>query len=219
MTDVLNNFSWAEIDEIGQSGLAPLYFNLGDEKTYYINGESIIAVIIGFNHDDLASEGKAPISFGIKYRYAHYGDRMMFSTSGSSLGYSKSRIFDYLEGDAYEELPSDLKQVVKTVKKYTSDRFSNQNIEPLNVKLFLFSEIELTGESSRSVAGEGTRYSWFSSRERLIKTDPKGAGNYEYWTRSHQKNYGAAFCYIGTMGDLLDSSVTNSKSVIYGFCV
>ena len=58
---------WAEIAEISKSGAAATTFKVGDERTIELTtGEEVTLVILGFNHDDLQSGGKAGITIGMK---------------------------------------------------------------------------------------------------------------------------------------------------------
>lgn len=61
--DNLNDTDWADIDICGRLGMAQQFFKVGDSKTVNIGGTNYEVQIIGFNHDDKVSGGKAAYSF------------------------------------------------------------------------------------------------------------------------------------------------------------
>ena len=82
---------WDDISRIAAAGDAQKFFNVGDEKTVELStGEVITLVILGFNHDDLTSGGKAPITIGMKNllatRYA------MNSSNTNAGGWDQSKM-------------------------------------------------------------------------------------------------------------------------------
>lgn len=74
----LNNYTWAEIETAANGGYAEFMWSDGDYKdlTSFMGHTSTSytrATIIGFNHDDLASEsGKAGITFKLPYTLFSY---------------------------------------------------------------------------------------------------------------------------------------------------
>ena len=61
---------------------------MGDEKNISVNGETLTLVIVGFGHDDLASGGKAGITFGLKHLMKD--TRQMNSSNTNSGGFTGS---------------------------------------------------------------------------------------------------------------------------------
>lgn len=98
--------SWGQIAALSEGGSASKYFSVGDEKTIELTtGEEITLVILGFNHDDLASGGKAGITIGMKNllatRYA------MNSSSTNAGGWDQSKMRTETMQTLLAQLPSD----------------------------------------------------------------------------------------------------------------
>lgn len=125
----LNDFTWAEIDEIASYGAAQLLFRVGDEKNDVVpTDEAVVWVILGFNHDDLADgTGKAKISFGLKHCLA------------STFNWNYK-----LENKVNDEIKAVAKEVIKTHRdSYFSKGYSVKVTE--NLKFWKFSVTELLG--------------------------------------------------------------------------
>ena len=108
---------------------------------------------MGFNHDDLASGGKAGITFGMKNLMAT--TRRMNASNTNSGGFTGSEMYSWLQNTLLPTLPSDLQAVLKSVNKKTSAGSQSSTINTNSMKLFLFSEIEIFGSTTYSKAGEG----------------------------------------------------------------
>lgn len=98
--------SWGQIAALSEGGSASKYFSVGDEKTIELTtGEEITLVILGFNHDDLASGGKAGITIGMKNllatRYA------MNSSNTNAGGWDQSKMRTETMQTLLAQLPSD----------------------------------------------------------------------------------------------------------------
>lgn len=71
----LNDYTWAEINTASTGGYAKYMWSVEDEKTFTQTGSimnNYVAIIIGFGHDTLASDGttKAGITFMFKKYYS-----------------------------------------------------------------------------------------------------------------------------------------------------
>lgn len=220
MTDVLNNFSWSEIDDIVQNGYQSLFFSIGDTKDVSVSGETLTMEIVGFNHDDLPGGGKAGITFGMKNLMA--STRAMNSSSTNSGSFVGSALYTgCLSTSFLTGLPSDLQSVIKTVNKKTgTGGGSSSGTRTDAVKIFLFAEIEVFGSITNSVSGEGSRYSRFtnsSSRKKYLSNGSGSAG--WWWLRSPCSGNSIGFCYVGPGGYASWDSADDSNGVCAGFCV
>lgn len=214
----LSEESWDRINEISQSGKASEYWQVGDEKDIIVNGETLTLVILDFNHDDLESGGKAGITFGMKNLMAE--TRQMNSTDTNVNGFTGSNIYTWLQGTLFSYLPSDLQNVIKNVNKKTSAGNKSDVINTNAMKMFLFSEIEVTGQSSLSFAGEGTQYSYFSTTTNRTKKLSNGSGAAEAWWERSPTNTGAKqFCKILSSGFNMADGASWKYGVCFGFCV
>lgn len=141
----LNDYSWAEISAVSQSGDAANLFSVGDTKSIVLNGTvgktifsnvKIDAYILGINHN-AEVEGNNRIHFCIgkvnnktvglvdgEYNTAqsHSGFfTMNYSSNTNNGGWNSC----YMRNDIMQEiksaLPTDLQNVLKTVTKYTDN--------------------------------------------------------------------------------------------------
>lgn len=220
MTDVLNNFSWAEIDEIGQSGLAQQVFSIGDTKDISVSGETITMEIYGFNHDDLQNGGKAPYTFGMRDLMAN--TRQMNTSNTNVGGFTGSAMYRYLNTTLYNQLPADLRSVIKQVNKKTSAGNRSTTVNADAMRLWLLSLNEVYGSHSYSWCSnnEGSKYSIFISDASRIKNMSNGSGSAGlWWLRSPALSYSTTFCVVGSSGGVGSYDASSTRGVCFGFCV
>lgn len=155
-----SSLTWAQIASYAESGEAANVFEIGATKSFSTKGgKTVIAKIIGFNHDDLADgSGKAGItlelqsSFGNQYPVTAYtagsGNGASFAASiqtyqSTTWGGSDVRSAWNNTGAYYPlqyTLPTDLVNVIKSVKKKVVYKGS---MTTYNDKLWLISISEL----------------------------------------------------------------------------
>ena len=216
-SDVLNNFSWSEIDDIVQNGYQSLFFSIGDTKDVSVSGETLTMEIVGFNHDDLPGGAKAGITFGMKNLMA--STRAMNSSDTNSGSFFRSAMYTYLSETFLTGLPSDLQAVIKTVKKKTKvgggSSSGDTRTDPM--KIFLFSEIEVLGTNN----GEGSKYSRFTNDSSRTKRLSNGSGSAcEWWLRSPTSGQSEYFKAINKSGSaVFGNTASTSYGVCAGFCV
>lgn len=215
---VLANNTWAQIAKASAAGKANSLWKVGDEKDITVSGETLTLVIMGFDHDDLESSGKAGITFGLKNLMAN--TRAMNSSNTNSGGFTGSAMYSWLQNTLLPTLPSDLQAVLKSVKKKTSAGSQSSTINTNAMKLFLFSEIEIFGSTTYSVSGEGSQYSYFATAANRIKYLSNGSGSANiWWERSPRASNSVYFCVVSSNGDAGGSSASSSRGVCFGFCV
>lgn len=208
---------WATIAAVSEAGLASTYWSVGDEKDITVNGETLTLVIMGFNHDDLASGGKAGITFGMKHLMKDTSQ--MNSSSTNSGSFTGSAMYTWLQNTLLGQLPSDLQSVIKSANKKTSAGDTSSIINTNAMKLFLFSEIEVFGSITNSKAGEGTQYSYFATTANRIKKLQNGTGGETWWwERSPFATQSTKFCVVSN-GYPGNYSAINNGGVCFGFCV
>ena len=217
--------AWGDISRIAAAGDAQKYFNVGDEKTVELStGEVITLVILGFNHDDLTSGGKAPITVGMKNLLAtRY---RMNSSNTNAGGWDNSEMRTTTMQTLLGQLPSDLQAVIKSVNKKATSGSASTTITTSSDKLFLFSEVEIDGTTSSWYVSEGEQYEYWktvkngkTSADR-IKYSSNGGGSADWWwLRSPHDSGSAAFRYIHSLGSVYSENARNSFGVSFGFCV
>lgn len=214
---VLANNTWAQIAKASAAGKAKSLWKVGDEKDITVSGETLTLVIMGFGHDDLESGGKAGITFGLKNLMA--STRAMNSSNTNSGGFTGSAMYSWLTTTLLTSLPSDLQAVLKSVNKKTSAGSQSSTINTNAMKLFLFSEIEIFGTTTYSVAGEGSQYEYFKTNSK-IKYLSNGSGSAAWWwERSPSASSSLSFCLVSSDGGADGYYAYHASGVCFGFCV
>lgn len=213
--DNLNDTDWADIDICGRLGMAQQFFKVGDSKTVNIGGTNYGVQIIGFNHDDKVSGGKAAYSFQL---VDCLNQTQQMNTSNTNTGGWNGSAMRGRMSTYKSQLPAALRNVIKTVKKKSgTGGGSSSGTQQTNDDLFLLSEIEIFGTTTYSVAGEGTQYEWYKAGNSRIKK-VNGSANY-WWERSPLSGNTHIFCRVNSSGDANNSLADGSFGVSFGFCV
>ncbi len=218
--NILEENTWEEIAVASSSGMANKYWKVGDEKTLSLGSLGMATLqIYDFNHDDLASGiGKAGITFGLK-NLLNTTQHMEPSgtNSGSFIG---TCLYDWMMQTVWYALPANLRSAIKPVKKKTSAGGRSTTIRTDNMSLFLFSQVECTGLSTMTAAGEGTKYPIFTSDASRMKSLSNGSGNKsEWWTRSPYVSNTSSYVCVGTTGGVGTASATYYRGICFGFCI
>lgn len=234
--------SWADIAAISESGRAAVYFGVGEEKTIELTtGEQVTLVILGFNHDDLTSGGKAGMTIGMKNLLAT--TYKMNSSSTNAGGWDESEMRTSTMATLLSQLPADLRNVIKQVNKKATAGNQSESITTSADKLFLFALAELvskTGLENNSGSDiknnaatyeqEGTQYEYFkntvgdadlwSAYPAVVKKLSNGGGSAGiWWLRSPYVIRNASFLCITTVGSYGFATSSDTYGVSFGFCV
>lgn len=213
--DNLNDTDWADIDICGRLGMAQQFFKVGDSKTVNIGGTNYEVQIIGFNHDDKVSGGKAAYSFQL---VDCLNQTQQMNTSNTNTGGWNGSAMRGRMSTYKSQLPAALRNVIKTVKKKSgTGGGSSSGTQQTNDDLFLLSEIEIFGTTTYSVAGEGTQYEWYKAGNSRIKKVNGSAS--AWWERSPYSGDTYSFCSVLSSGDANGNYASNSYGVSFGFCV
>lgn len=213
--DNLNDTDWADIDICGRLGMAQQFFKVGDSKTVNIGGTNYEVQIIGFNHDDKVSGGKAAYSFQL---VDCLNQTQQMNTSNTNTGSWNGSAMRGRMSTYKSQLPAALRNVIKTVKKKSgTGGGSSSGTQQTNDDLFLLSEIEIFGTTTYSVAGEGTQYEWYKAGNTKVKK-VNGSASY-WWERSPYSGNANYFCFVGSGGAADYGSASGSGGVSFGFCV
>ena len=213
--DNLNDTDWADIDICGRLGMAQQFFKVGDSKTVNIGGTNYEVQIIGFNHDDKVSGGKAAYSFQL---VDCLNQTQQMNTSNTNTGGWNGSAMRGRMSTYKSQLPAALRNVIKTVKKKSgTGGGSSSGTQQTNDDLFLLSEIEIFGTTTYSVAGEGTQYEWYKAGNSRIKKVNGSADN--WWERSPCSGGTNYFCFVNGSGAANFDSANGSRGVSFGFCV
>ena len=215
---VFSKNTWAQIAKASAAGKASQLWSVGDTKDITVGSETLTLVIMGFNHDDLASGGKAGITLGLKNLMATM--RRMNASNTNSGGFTGSEMYSWLQNTLLPTLPADLQTVLKNVNKKTSAGSQSSTINTNSMKLFLFSEIEIFGSTTYSKAGEGSQYSYFATAANRIKYLANGTGSASWWWgRSPHGSDSGDFCCVNSDGTAASYYANSAGGVGFGFCV
>jgi hypothetical protein len=215
----LEAFTFAEISAIGATGNASNYFKRGDTKTIQLkNGEQVILEIADFNHDDLTSGGKAPISFIIKNCLSFTGARYMNSSNTNAGSWNSSYMRNTVMAEIRNQLPNDLKPYIKKVNKKTTQGNSSTAIQTTSDDLWLPSCIEVgTITSGAGYVSEGTQYPIFTDNGSRIKLYNGSANN--WWLRSPSAGSNTSFHYVTSDDGNNNYDANNTSGVVFGLCI
>lgn len=213
----LENSSWDVISKASKAGVASRFFSVGDTKNITVNGETLTMEIVGFNHDNLAIGGKAGITFGTKHLMRD--SRRMNASNTNQGGWKETEMYSWLSTTCYAGLPSDLRNVIRTIEKQTSAGGGSAIIRNNAVEIFLFSEKEV-GLSGNSAAGEGERYARFTGSSAREKRLSNGSGSdSRWWLRSPHLGSTGNFCHVYNVGTAGYDGARYAYGVCFGFCV
>lgn len=180
--NALNDYSWDEIKQVSDAGLASSYWAVGDRKAVTLSGTvgslslngTYYCYIIGFDHNS-GKEGTNRIHFQFGYTAASGGVHIAFidSTYGSnsssacfhmnssntnSGGWSSSYARGTLCSQFKSAMPSDLQAVLKTVTKYSDNTGGGSNtasyVTATTDDIFLLAEWEVFGARSYANSAE-----------------------------------------------------------------
>ena len=219
-SEVLAENTWAQIAQ-AVADKDPILdaWQVGDTKDEVIAGETLTFAIMGKNMDDLADgSGKAGLTFGMTQLMA--ATRQMNSSNTNAGSFAGSAMYSWLSGTIYPNLPTELKDAIKAVNKKTSVGGGSSSIRTDPMYLWLFSEIEVFGTTTYSVAGEGTQYPYFATAAERIKRLSNGSGAASYWwERSPYTNGSNLFCRVTPSGAADATGAGASYGVCFGFCI
>lgn len=217
--------SWSDIAALSESGSADKYFSVGDEKTISLTtGEQVTLVILGFDHDDLTSGGKAGMTIGMKNLLAT--TYRMNATGTNAGGWDESEMRTSTMATLLSQLPSDLQGVIKQVNKKATAGSQSTSITTSADKLWLLAEVEVDGTTSAGYADEGEQYEyWKTVKDGTVAADrikylSNGSGSANsWWLRSPSVSNSTRFRYFNSTGYVSVYYAHYTRGVSFGFCV
>ena len=202
-------YTWEQIAGIAKEGKARDVFSIGQRFAIKIDGHDAEAEIIAFDHDEPNS-----ITFALVNCFADHRMNHEWFNAG---GWHCSEMRKWLNDEVFNELPDELKAVIKPVTKITGigAGIKDEKIASKD-KLFLFSQVEVFGYNRFSVAGEGTQYEGFK-KNGAKKLDVDGDAS-TWWIRSPYGSYATHFCIVASGGAANGNYASASAGVAFGFC-
>jgi hypothetical protein len=200
---------------IGGRMLVPI--NLADSSTY------ADIEIIGRNHDNLAdNSGKASLTFFCA-DLPQVLNRMNADSTNAG-GYELSEMREFLNGELFEAIPSELQSVIKPVYKISDGGSNNKTLIATvdNCWLASYDEVGLKA-GNNNLTGQGLIYdSVFSSNKDSRKkyiTDDTAAGGWWLRTSYYSLNSSSMFWRITNSGGSYSDIAFNHFYVAFGFCI
>lgn len=219
--------SWKKIAILAENGDARNIFSVGDEKTINLtNGTEVTLVILGFNHDDLTSGGKAGITIGTKELLPTSYYNAMNGSNTNIGGWNDSRMRTSTMATILSQLPNDLQEAIKFVDKKTTKGGKTTSIITSSDKLFLLSEVEIDGTEEDGYTGEGEQYEYWKKikngtlegdRVKYLANGTGGAGI--WWLRSPIISNPTAFRCITQSGSYSNLLASNTGAISFAFCM
>lgn len=205
-------------------------WKVGDTKSYALTtGEYIEMRIIDFNHDDkYDGSGKAGLTIQLTHclqtPYVYYT-----SLQTTGIYWGSSSLFSSMQ-NILKTIPTEMRNVIKTVNKQTSDRYGVNTVSSYAEQIFLLSEIEAFGTSDQANNGdrEGYQYKYWQNKteksDRIMNYDTDDNGTFDtastWWLRSVSKKNNASACAVWTSGGITYTSWTTSNArVSFAFCI
>lgn len=228
------------------------YWAVGDTRSVSLSamsatgvGEShraqtVQLVILDFEHDDLATaingHSKAAVSIGLKdclmdasnasnpvNGSGNTENGYMNSTNTNVGGWKNCARRAWCNNVFFAALPSTWQSMVKIVnKKSGTGGGSSSGTETTQDKIFLAAEIEIFGSTSKSVAGEGTQYTYYKNATANRYKMPKWSSSYVshvYWERSPRSGSSAYFCLVDNDGSAHYDSASTAYGVAPCLCI
>lgn len=196
----LSDWTWEQIVALSNSGIDPQnYFSVGDEKDLILATGEVVPVVIGdFYHNTITGTSKkAPIAFTFKNclntKYAMNGSR---TNAG---GWDGSVMRNTQMPDILNTFPAELiaDGAIKYVDVLASAGGKSTSPVTSSDRLRLHSIAELGLDSANDVSGEGTKYAYYTSGNKVKTINGEAS---IYWTRSPSTYLSTYFCDVSTSG-------------------
>lgn len=115
-------------------------------------------------------------------------------------------------------LPSAWQTAIKPVNKASgTGGGSSSGTETVSDNCFLLAEVEIFGNTTNSVAGEGVQYAYYKAGNSKIKNQNGSA--YLWWERSPASGGSDVFCFVYTSGSAGNYYANVPVGVAFCFCV
>lgn len=221
----LEEYTWAEINEIACSGLAPTVFKVGDTKSVTLtDGQKITVRIIGFNHDSDRKNITAKITFEMVDLLA---STYYFGGSSSNYGFGNSSLKNFMSyGSIYNLIPQEIKDIVFIVNKnYMQTKTATSAVSYQYCNFFVLSESEIYGTTNLTYTSTGEQYEYYrnnnSAQSRIKKSNGVASS---YWLRdaaytSKVTGISQPTTFINEEGNISYTYNTGYAGVAIAFCV
>lgn len=217
----LADYTWKEIINISNAGVANTFFSVSDTKSVEITSLGSIEMEIAAFNNNLLSEStfekKAPISFITK----NIPFLKEMNSLNADIGFHETSLSNYLNNDIFNGIEDeDLKNNIKTVYRYLNFDDISSNLGWISSKIWCPSIKEIISNPKNTSSNEkGTQYSIFTKTESITKT--YNGSPTSWWTSSRSTSSNTTrFSVITGGGNQSNTSMSNNSiGVCFGFCI
>ena len=198
--------------------------------------QTVTLQILDFEHDILASDNtkKALITVDLKnclcpsltiYGNENPENGYMNDIASNAGGWFSSKRREWCNNGFYNALPTYIKDLIKPVTKYAGTGGNGSGGAVLlngTDKVFLLSEVEISGDTDFSLLGEGTQYSQYitpTNRYKLPQYSQYSAQSNIWWTRTADKTFSSYFCDTNSWGYIEREVASNASGIAPAFCM
>lgn len=213
----LSSLTWTQIIAIGNSGEeCSLFFSVGDAKDLQLTTSELVPVVIGdFKHNTITgTSNKAAMAF--TFKNCLNTTYPMNSSNTNSGGWNNSTMRNTRMPAILNTFPAELiaDGAIKYVDVLASAGSQSTSLVTSSDRLRLHSIAELGLSYSYAASGEGTKYAYYTSGNR-VKT--VGGAASIYWTRSPYTGTSGPFCCVAASGTASSDIASDSHGVACGF--
>jgi hypothetical protein len=216
----LENTSWSDLDKLAKLDKCKKYFKIGAEKKIMICDDFYPVQIIGFDYDCKSdNSGKAAITFNFKNCIGNY---YLNSEKISKGGWKNSSMRSFLNNEIFNNLPFDLRIIIKTVIKISDSDMINFDLTTTDDRLFLpsFEEVGFSHNNNfHYKIGQGNKYEYFSDYNNRSKKYNSDNSNAIWWLRSVYTNSDKYFFCIDDQGCYNFASANKLYGISPCFCI
>ena len=208
--------TWEEVIRACHKKKVPDTWVVGDQMPMTINGVVYTVGIIGKNHDDYADgSGKAPLTFQL--RDCYNTKNSVHSSDSNVGGWEGCKMRSTYLPEIFALMPAVVQTGIRAVYKKTSAGTDSSVVAATADKLFLVSEIEVTGKRSKAESiDEGAQYAYYADGGSTLKK-LNGASS-EWWLRSPASASDSFYCYVSTTNSIEQAWASTKYGVSFAFC-
>lgn len=199
-------------------------WSVGDEREFTLTDNSTLTfVIIDFNHDELTTpiNGKTNslITCNAKIQYIYHVINDTDTTAG---GWERSSMRDWCNNTFYNIVPYNWKNIIKTVKKYTSIGEQSTTVTAVNDNVWILSEVEIFGTATNSVSTEAdysSQYKYYETSSNRAKKNNAINMPADWWTRSPYKSHNGKNVRVSASGTTSYFGTGGSGGTVPAICL
>ena len=213
----LSSLTWSQVIAIGNSGEdCSKFFAVGDEHDLLLTTSELVPVVIGdFNHNTITgTTDTAAIAF--TFKNCLNTTYPMNGSNANSGGWNNSTMRNTRMPAILNTFPAELiaDGAIKYVDVLASAGSQSTSLVTSSDRLRLHSIAELGLSYSYAASGEGTKYAYYTSGNR-VKT--VGGTASRYWTRSPSTYLSLYFCNVSDSGSPGNFFANAAYGVACGF--